>query len=214
MKFSVIIPCWNQEGLITRCLDSIPKREDTEIIVVNDGSTDRTLWAIEEYKKNEYPDLIVISYEDNKGVSYARNKGLEASKGDYVVFIDSDDYVYPDVFGKICDYYYNQADMIFYDMEDNYKNIYVSNRHNFNQRVGMFKFIRKSFIGNTRFPIGKHYGEDGDFYRALLAKKPTMFYTNKVMYHYNYPRQGSLSDIGRKEKTKRITIDVRTNKVI
>ena len=214
MKYSVIIPCWNQERLVTSCLDSIPKREDTEIIVVNDGSTDRTLWTLEEYKKNVYPELIIITYEENKGVSYARNKGLEASKGKYVVFIDSDDYVYANTFNKICDYYYNQADMIFYDMEDNHKNIYVSNRHNFKQRVGMFKFIRKSFIGKTRFPVGKHYGEDGDFYRALLEKHPTMFYTNMVMYHYNYPRQGSLSDIGRKEKTQRIRIDARTNKVI
>lgn len=214
MKYSVIIPVWNQEGLITRCLDSIPKRDDMEIIVVDDGSTDRTLWYIEEYKKNEYPDLIVISYEDNKGVSYARNKGLEASKGEYVVFIDSDDYVYPDVFGKICDYYYNQADMIFYDMEDNHKNIYVSNRHNFNQRVGMFKFIRKRFIGKTRFPIGKQYGEDGEFYRALLEKHPTMFYTNMVMYHYNYPREGSLSYLGRKKTETKVKLDKKEKIVI
>jgi len=193
IKYSVVCPVYNQEELVYRCLESIPKRADTEIIVVNDGSTDRTLHTLERYKEAVYPELQIITYDKNMGVSYARNKGLEASSGKYVIFIDSDDYVYPNVFNEICDKYYNEADMLFYDMEDNKKNIYVSNRHNYKVRVGMFKFIKRSLIGDTRFIVGKQYGEDGEFFRELLKKKPSMFFSNLVMYHYNYPREGSLS---------------------
>lgn len=214
MKYSVIIPVWNQGKLVTECLNTIPKRDDTEIIVVDDGSTDGTLQVLFDYKEKIYPELIIIGYKDNKGVSYARNRGLEASSGKYVVFIDSDDYVYTKIFNEICDNYYNEADMIFYDMEDNNRNIYVCNRHNFKQRVGMFKFIRRKIIGNTRFPIGKQYGEDGDFYRELLEKNPTILYTRKIMYHYNYPREGSLSYLGRKKAETKVKLDKKEKIVI
>lgn len=94
-RFSVIIPAYNAEKTIRRCLDSlltqIENRLDIEIIVINDGSTDRTGDICEEYKRtNSCLECIHIV---QSGVACARNTGLKAAKGKYIVFVDSDDYV-------------------------------------------------------------------------------------------------------------------------
>ncbi|MBQ4572486.1 MAG: glycosyltransferase [Clostridia bacterium] len=93
MKYSVIIPVYNSEKTIKRCIDSIASQErtDVEIIVINDGSTDMTE-SICNKMQNKYSNIVYI-YKENGGVSSARNLGLSAAKGKYVMFIDSDDYV-------------------------------------------------------------------------------------------------------------------------
>jgi len=196
IKVSVIIPVYNQEYLIERCLNSIPKRKDIEIIVVNDGSFDETLQVLELYKENTYKDLIIITYKENKGVSYARNQGLDIAQGKYVLMVDSDDYIFGDVFNTIVRRHLKNADMIFYDMEDNGKKVYRCREQTYQNRWGMFKFIRRSFIGDTRFVVGKQYAEDRVFTMELFEKNPKIKLTNLIMYHYNYPRSGSLSAIG------------------
>ena len=98
-KVSVIIPVWNREGLISRCLDSVKSQDyhPIEIIVVDNGSTDGTLKAIEEWKNSnlnllnsEGFELRILS-EMEKGAWVARQKGLENATGDYIIFFDSDD---------------------------------------------------------------------------------------------------------------------------
>ena len=194
MKVSVIIPVYNQEELIVRCLDSIPKRDDIEIIVVNDGSTDKTLKSLYDYKK-KYSRLKIHSYKNNQGVSVARNKGLNISKGLYVLFIDSDDYIDGNIFNDIVDNDLKFVDMVFYDMIDNTGQEYNVDNHRIMNRVGMFKFTKKSFIGNTRFKEKVQRGEDAIFHERLMVKCPTFICTKKLMYHYNFPRKGSLTDL-------------------
>ena len=194
MKVSVIIPVYNQEELIIRCLDSIPKREDVEIIVINDGSTDNTLNTLEEYKKN-YSKLNIITYENNEGVSYARNKGIDAALGDYLLFIDSDDYIYPDVFNDIVDNDLKIVDIVFYDMIDAKGNRFIVDKHRAMNRVGAFKFVSKKFIGDTRYKYRVQSGEDAIFHEKLMFKSPTFVCTGKLMYYYNFPRKGSLTDL-------------------
>lgn len=194
MKLSVIIPVYNQEKLVVRCLDSIPKRKDIEIIVVNDGSTDNTLKSLEEYKK-KYKKLIIINCEENLGVSNARNLGLDIAQGEYVIFIDSDDYVDTKVFKEILNTELNVVDLVFYNMIDNNGELYIVDKHRTRNRVGMFKFIRRAFIGDTRFIVGVQRGEDAIFHDALICKCPSFTCTNKLMYHYNFPRKGSLTDL-------------------
>ncbi|KDE41136.1 Glycosyltransferase [Nitrincola lacisaponensis] len=94
IRFSIIIPAFNSEKYIGRCLNSILKQNSTEyeVIVVNDGSEDDTL---NEIKKFEESLNIKIINNNNQGVSCARNIGLDNSKGQYVIFIDSDDYILP-----------------------------------------------------------------------------------------------------------------------
>lgn len=195
-KVSVIIPVYNQKDLVYRCLDSIPKRNDIEIIVINDGSEDKTLERLMKYKEFIYPELKIITYNENKGVSYARNMGIDESSGEYLLMVDSDDYLYGNKFDEIIDKHLNKADFIYYDMEDNRNNVFKANESNYKQRCGMFKFIRRSFIGDERFTVGMQYAEDKDFSSRLIDKHPSVYFTNILMYHYNYPRIGSLSFLG------------------
>lgn len=197
IKVSVVIPCYNSEKWINKCLDSIPKRKDIEIIVVNDGSSDNTKGKLITYREFYYKNLIVVSYKDNKGVSYARNKGIEEAKGQYIVFIDSDDYIYGDVFNKIVDNYLDGVnDMVFYDMENNGYFRFFANQDNYKSKYGMYKFIKMDFLGDLRFVEGMQYAEDKDLHLKMMEKYPKCKFSNEIMYHYNYPRKGSLSAIG------------------
>lgn len=192
-KVSVIVPVYNQEKLLKRCIKSIPKRWDIEIIIVDDGSTDKTTSVIADLI-HEYPEYVgAIICKHNHGVSNARNIGIEKARGEYIVFVDSDDYV--DTY-KMCEvidkYLPGDWDMVFYDMITNNGQLYPSKRENRKTRYGMFKFIRKSFIGDTRFPLDMNYAEDRVFHNELMEKKPKWVCTGIMMYHYNYPREGSL----------------------
>lgn len=92
-KISVIVPAYNAELYLTKCLDSIFNQtfQDFEVIVVNDGSTDHTKQICEQYTAS-HQNMTIVNQE-NGGISSARNAGIETSKGEYIVFIDSDDYV-------------------------------------------------------------------------------------------------------------------------
>lgn len=91
---SIIIPAYNVENYIGRCLDSLCNLNvDNEIIVVNDGSTDNTLNIAEKFKLENGNENIRIISQENRGLSEARNKGLNEALGEYVSFIDSDDFV-------------------------------------------------------------------------------------------------------------------------
>ncbi len=94
-KLSIVIPAYNVQNVIERCLDSILDQEyhiDVEIIVVNDGSTDNTIGILARYEKR-YPDIIRIITKENGGVSSARNVGLAEAQGEWIWFCDADDYI-------------------------------------------------------------------------------------------------------------------------
>lgn len=193
-KVSFIIPVYNQEKLLERCVKSIPKRWDIEIIIIDDGSTDNTASTIADLI-NTYPEYVgAVLCKTNHGVSFARNLGIEKANGEYIVFVDSDDYVEPYKTCLVIDKYLpsNSWDIVYYDMITNNKQIYKSTRENRKTRYGMFKFIKKTFIADTRFPEGVQHGEDRMFHEYLLKKNPKWVCSGIVMYYYNYPRQGSL----------------------
>lgn len=97
-KVSVIIPVYNVEKYLKRCLDSVLNQtlRDIEIICINDGSTDTSVQILEEYGTK-----IKVIHSKNKGVSIARNTGLEVANGDFVAFLDSDDYIDADFYEKL-----------------------------------------------------------------------------------------------------------------
>lgn len=103
MKFSVIIPVYKSEDTLNRCVDSLLKqnRTDAEIILVNDGSPDSSAEICRKYD-DSYPNVKYIEKE-NGGVSTARNVGLRAATGDYILFVDSDDWVADDYFDTIAE---------------------------------------------------------------------------------------------------------------
>ena len=91
---SVIVPVYNVEKYLARCLDSLlgQTQPDIEILVVNDGSTDTSGRIVDEYAQ-KYPDRIRAFHMENEGVSAARNRGVAEAEGKYLTFVDSDDYV-------------------------------------------------------------------------------------------------------------------------
>jgi glycosyltransferase involved in cell wall biosynthesis len=101
MKVSVIVPVYNVYEYIEKCLDSLVNQtyKNIEIILINDGSTDNSLDIIKKYQK-KHENIIVINQE-NHGQGYARNKGIEKSNGEFIMFVDSDDYVDTDIVKKL-----------------------------------------------------------------------------------------------------------------
>lgn len=95
-RLSIVIPVYNVEKYLPKCLDSLLAASDTpyEIILVNDGSTDGSLAVAERYRAR-YPDLITVITTENMGQGNARNVGLEKARGEFLYFIDSDDYLAP-----------------------------------------------------------------------------------------------------------------------
>ena len=93
MKVSILSPCYNVEKYISQCLDSIIQQtyKNLQIILVDDGSTDNTLAILNQYASLD--SRIEVHHQENKGVATARNELLSKVKGDYVLFVDSDDWI-------------------------------------------------------------------------------------------------------------------------
>ena len=197
IKVSVVIPVYNQEELIVKAINSIPERDDIEIIVVDDKSTDNTLKVLKSMERK----IKIIANKENKGVGYTFNKGIDAAKGEYLIRMDSDDYMYPNTFNYFVDHELDGTDMIYYDLEINSGRILPTTRQNRKARCGTVKFIRREFIGDTRCPEIRT-AEDKYFNDALLEKRPTERFTNRVLIHYNYPREGSLYNLTMKGELK------------
>lgn len=190
-KVSVIIPAYNAEDTIRKAIYSIPKMEGkVEIIVVNDGSTDRTheivnyLWVM---------DVVDQLFETvNCGVAHAVNVGLDIATGEYVVLLGSDDDFTAD-FSKAIDEL-DGTDLVYFDLVVNSGDVWRVTPETKEKFCGSVKFMRRKFIGDTREPEEKKAGEDYYFYQELLKKNPTEKFTGIIAKHYNFPREGSLSD--------------------
>ena len=194
MKVSVVIPVYNQESLIERAIRSIPRRDDIEIIVVDDGSTDDTgnkLVTI-GMELND-PNFIVLHNRRNMGVGYTVNRGLDIADGEYIVLLGSDDYFYTDEFLKAMEQL-DGTDLVYFDLKVNDGSIFKLTEESKRNLCGSTKFMRREFVGDTRNPDIRQ-GEDWYFYEELLKKNPTERFTNLLVKHYNFPRKGSLTDI-------------------
>jgi len=194
MKVSVVIPVYNQESLIERAIRSIPLRDDIEIIVVDDGSTDDTWNKLVTIgiELND-PNFIVLHNRKNMGVGYTVNRGLDIADGEYIVLLGSDDYFYTDEFLKAMEQL-DGTDLVYFDLKVNDGSIFKLTEESKRNLCGSTKFMRKEFVGDTRNPDIRQ-GEDWFFYEELLKKNPTERFTNLLVKHYNFPRKGSLIDI-------------------
>ena len=108
MKLSVIVPIYNVEKFLSRCLDSLlrqgMKPGEYEVICVNDGSPDNCSAILTEYKR-KHSDIFKIITQENKGVSEARNNGVRVAQGEFVGFVDPDDYVIDNGFRYLWDHF-------------------------------------------------------------------------------------------------------------
>lgn len=191
LKLSVITSVYNQERLVIKAIDSVPKRKDTEIIVIDDGSTDHTVRNVEEYMRNR-PELNItlLLNEKNMGVGYTVNRGYDAASGEYVTLLDSDDYLIQN-FERDIYHELDGTDIVYYDLRINSGAVWRLTPASKNTLVGNAKCIRRAFLGDTRCPEIR-FIEDYQFYLDLLKKNPTEKFTNKCVKHYNHPRVGSL----------------------
>ena len=137
LKYSIVVPVYNIEKYIRRCVDSIINQtyENIEIILVDDGSTDNSGIICDEYKKDH---RVKVIHKINQGLGEARNSGLEIATGDYIAFFDGDDFVNTDLI-KMCndELVGNNVDIISYDYLD-YKNGVIIKHRNINKKRQYF----------------------------------------------------------------------------
>lgn len=203
-KISIIIPIYNAEQHIESCINSIisQKFKDWELILINDGSKDNSLAICNSFSKKD--QRIRVLTKENGGVSSARNMGLKDIKGEYVTFIDVDDYLSENFF----DLFNNEnitEDFVFlqYKCFDNKGNIsdgenipptapiigkekinrYLSEwLHQNIVRVPWGKFIKSNIIKDKLFPIGQTIGEDSVFIFSVLAKAKSIRTIDNIYY--------------------------------
>lgn len=191
MKVSVIIPVYNAERFLRPCLDSVYAQtlRDFEVILINDGSADSSLEIIREYM-DRYPEKTICRTVDNGGQGRAKNFGLDLAAGEFVINIDSDDSIAPDMLEKmVAAAEQNDADVSicdFYRVEDG-KKIYESamlSSHPMSA-VGQCwnKLFRRSLIGDVRYPVGLWY-EDTEFSGKLLIRSRKTVFVPEALYYY------------------------------
>lgn len=193
---TIFIPVYNQETLVIKALDSLPIRDDLEIIVLNDGSTDNTYPNLLKYKK-EHPELKfkIWTYETNRGLGTMKNIIYTKAKGKYIGELDSDDYVYTNEYNKVLEELDDEADIVYMNLLDNRNEIFKLTKDTKQMLCsGICKFIKKDLIGETRCPETNAPGEDWPFNEEIQAKPHIDKFTDIIAYHYNFPREGSLFD--------------------
>ena len=197
IKVTIIIPCYNSEKTIDKCLNSIlkDKLSEKEIIIINDGSNDNTSKKLENYK--EKSKNIKIINQENKGQALARNEGIKLAKGKYIMFIDSDDYIEKNYIYKMYTAAEkNNSDYVFCDyyLESNNKKTYV--RNEFNDDIPKIKLIVNfspwaKLISTKlikkidfKFPELRMY-EDIAVIPILAVNSKNAYYLKEALYTYN-----------------------------
>lgn len=211
VKVSVVVPVYNVEKYLAKCLQSLIGQtlKDIEIVVVNDGSADGSQKIADEFKER-YPEIIKCVVKENGGVGSARNAGLERASGEYIAFIDSDDYVKADMLERLYDsakkhdsdvaiggniYVDENGDVLreeifSYGKEcfnaDETRDVLLSSIGVCN-KIYRADFLRK--IG-AKFRVQKWY-EDFDFIIKVLLSAQRISVVEDAFYYY-LQRQGSI----------------------
>ena len=209
LKVSIIIPIYNAEKYLEKCLDSVVGQTyaNLEIIMIDDGSTDSSYSICQCYA--EHDDRIKLIHQKNAGISAVRNKGLELSTGDYIFFIDSDDWIDADTISVLVDIAIKEdADMVasHYVMRATDSTVGDNSNHDYveytardfvymmTKPAGVFCFpwsrlIRRSLFPADPFPVGM-------IFEDLLTMPGIVWNANKVIfvssrfYYYRYTKTG------------------------
>ena len=205
MKISVIIPCYNVEKYIKDTINSVLSQtyKDYELILINDGSTDKTLNILEEMHKID--NRIKIFNQKNKGVSEARNLGISLANGEFIYFLDGDDIVHLDMF-EIAENIFSAQNVDMFSFGYQVKDVKstkkysseLNNRKIFSSTEFLNKIlnkeiyqhicsflIKRKFLSEIKFDKRLIIGEDLDFQlRLLLNKEFLVYYTSTVYFDY------------------------------
>ncbi len=198
IKLSILTPVWNQEELVIKGLDSIPRRDDIEVIVRDDGSTDNTLSNLKKYKE-EHPELNLRVYSNGKnlGVAATANKLLAAAKGEFFHFLMSDDTVLTENYNTLIDQLYSFCgDIVAMDLLVNNGDVWhLDETKDEAWCAQACRFIRRSIVDGIKYPEKVKAGEDWFFHKEMMERKPKVEYSGVVAYRYNFPREGSLMNL-------------------
>lgn len=220
---SIIVPVYNVEAYIKRCLNSILAQTftDFELILVDDGSPDGCPAICDEYAARDR--RITVIHKPNGGLSDARNAGLDIAAGEFLGFVDSDDYISPNMYEKLveaikssgadlvaCGMYYIGADekvnSIWPSLSENklymrtdfIDHFYPDVRRDIMPAV-MNKLYKRTIFSELRFPIGKLY-EDAFIQLDLFDQCNSIYVLHEHLYYYYYNRNGSILNSSFSEK--------------
>lgn len=205
---SVIIPVYNTEKYLDRCISSVLSQTYTnlEVIVINDGSTDNSLEICRKWENAD--SRVVLINKKNAGVSDSRNRGLEAAKGKYIGFVDSDDYIEENMYEELINSMkHNNTDLVtcgvsFFSETTQVDGLNeypeLPDKHFFLEsiREGEFlfnKLMKKEIIGDLRFYDKIRYAEDVLFLFEYTDKIDKISTVNKVLYNYNTCNESSIT---------------------
>ena len=231
VKLSIIIPIYNMEAYLKRCLDSVKaaveKLSDVvEVLLINDGSTDSSKKIALEYC--EVCEYMHLYNKTNGGLSDVKNYGLERASGEYIIFLDSDDYIDPRMYElMLTKAAEEKADVVVCDIQltydDTSKNTVfpcaIKSREGvFAQVIDMTmmpaswnKLVRRELYDGLTFPVGKN-NEDVAVTPIILARAKKIAVVDEVLYMY-YQRSGSIQNSSFNEKrfvileTARLCVD-------
>ncbi len=200
---SVIIPVYKVEKYLEKCIQSVINQtyENLQIILVDDGSPDNCGKICDEYAKKDH--RIEVIHKSNGGLSDARNKGLEIAKGEYIGFVDSDDYIEADMYEvlynllkqynadvSICNFYTVSQGKISIKNADNgineYNRIEILKEILLDKNIQSYawnKLYKKELFDEIKYPIGKKYEDIGTTF-FLLEKCNKVVVTGKSEYYY------------------------------
>ena len=205
-KVSIIVPVYNVEKYLSKCLDSLVNQsfKNIEILIINDGSTDSSQSIINDYHKR-YPHLIKFYLKDNGGLSSARNYGIEHALGEYLLFVDSDDYLHLDAVKKLYNKaYISNSDIICFNyiedregvlkkvitFDNRIQNMY--SKYLLSKPSACIKFCKKKlFLELSICFLEDVYYEDLATMPLLIMGKPKITFINEDLYFY-YVREGSI----------------------
>ena len=206
MKLSVIVPVYNGEGYIKKCLISLVSQTylNLEIIVVNDGSTDDTLEIVNKLKEEYQQKEIIIINKINEGLPQARKTGVEAASGEYIGFVDADDWIESNYFEDLMRAAENNnAEMICAGFSQDFSNSYLQYKNPsgvkiidseeavklLHERKGVYqyawnKIYKKDILEQVNFPQKNLIGEDYAIVSQILQIVNNVGLVNNSGYHY------------------------------
>lgn len=212
-KVSIIVPIYNVERYLRRCIDSLLKQsyQNIEIVMVDDCSSDNSGTIAKEYSE-KYPDLCVyIKQSKNGGLAKTRNAGIDSSQGEWLSFVDSDDWVHRDFIKEMLETAQAESfDIVVSDLLYVYDNGKrkeantlgaLTGEASHKEKVALLRnhsytrLIRKSFFiqSGLRFPEHLRRGEDMGIMVPLLTKTNKIGILNKALYYY-FQREDSISN--------------------
>ena len=203
MKVSIIVPVYNAEKFLPRCLDSLVNQtlDDYEVILINDGSKDSSAEIIESYRE-KYPEIIKAVTVENGGQGRARNIGIKMAKGKYLGFADSDDWVSPNMFKRLYEKAEAEnADLTVCDItechDDGSSRVIKMSQYEPLIKIDTAvwdKLIRRELAEGIYFPEGKVWYEDLDFVIRIALKSKKQARLSESLYFYRVGQESTMNN--------------------